>query len=429
MRVRIVGLLAASVGVVLVALLVPLLIVLDDLAEFEANRIALERAGAVAGQLSSVDGNGLPTIDADGFPTTVFLPDGRLLGVPVARSPAAATARIGRTVTADTGTGSEVLVPVSTAGGTAVVRVGVPGDSQLGSAILSVAVVALGIGVALVSIAVADRLARDGLNALADLTRAADGIAAGDTAARATPAGPPEIRRLSSAVNKIAIQVDQLLVAQRREGSDLAHRLRTPLTALELDVGALPESAATRKVMIDLNALTLAINGVISMSRRAVRKHAAGPVPLGDVVRQRLQYWTALAHGTGRVAESDIDDEGYRVDIARVDLEAAIDALLANVFAHTPAGTGFRVAVFRRGSAALMVVEDRGAGFTRRDPSRRGRSGSGSTGLGLDIVRRTAESTGGSVRTGRSVLGGAVVEVTFGTEDPPRGHSRESDVL
>ncbi|MZE78600.1 two-component sensor histidine kinase, partial [Streptomyces sp. SID5475] len=33
------------------------------------------------------------------------------------------------------------------------------------------------------------------------------------------------------------------------------------------------------------------------------------------------------------------------------------------------------------------------------------------TGLGLDIVRRVAESTGGDVRVGRSVLGGTEVRM------------------
>lgn len=40
----------------------------------------------------------------------------------------------------------------------------------------------------------------------------------------------------------------------------------------------------------------------------------------------------------------------------------------------------------------------------------------GSTGLGLDIVRRVAESTGGDVRIGRSVLGGTEVRIWIGLD-------------
>ena len=54
------------------------------------------------------------------------------------------------------------------------------------------------------------------------------------------------------------------------------------------------------------------------------------------------------------------------------------------------------------------------------DASERGHSGGASTGLGLDIARRTAESTGGSFRTSTSPSGGAAVTLTM----PLAGSSR-----
>jgi len=63
-------------------------------------------------------------------------------------------------------------------------------------------------------------------------------------------------------------------------------------------------------------------------------------------------------------------------------------------------------------------VQDAGPGF---DPSAgaRGVSGAGSTGLGLDIARRTAESAGGTLTVDRSPLGGARVTVTLGALTEP----------
>jgi K+-sensing histidine kinase KdpD len=55
----------------------------------------------------------------------------------------------------------------------------------------------------------------------------------------------------------------------------------------------------------------------------------------------------------------------------------------------------------------------------------RGSGSDGSTGLGLDIVRRLAESTGGDVRIGSSVLGGAEVRIWIqpaGRTPAGRGH-------
>ncbi|MDH6570142.1 signal transduction histidine kinase [Streptomyces sp. SAI-117] len=76
----------------------------------------------------------------------------------------------------------------------------------------------------------------------------------------------------------------------------------------------------------------------------------------------------------------------------------------------------------------IVLVSDAGPGI--RDPEAamargRGSGSTGSTGLGLDIVRRLAEATGGDVRIGSSVLGGTEVRIWIqldGREPVRRGH-------
>ena len=81
---------------------------------------------------------------------------------------------------------------------------------------------------------------------------------------------------------------------------------------------------------------------------------------------------------------------------AQPDLEAALDALLGNVLAHTPDGVRFDVSLApEAGGGAVLAVSDEGPGFLDATVVTRGRSGAGSTGLGLDIARRTAEASGG----------------------------------
>ena len=63
-----------------------------------------------------------------------------------------------------------------------------------------------------------------------------------------------------------------------------------------------------------------------------------------------------------------------------------------------------------------VTVEDAGPGLSAAS-ARRGVSAGGSTGLGLDIARRTAESSGGSMRTGTGPLGGALVELSLGAPE------------
>ena len=79
----------------------------------------------------------------------------------------------------------------------------------------------------------------------------------------------------------------------------------------------------------------------------------------------------------------------------------------------------------------LIFFADAGPGIGDPDSAlRRGSSGGGSTGLGLDIARRVAESTGGGLKIDRSSLGGAQVQLWLRTGAPParrragRGGSR-----
>ena len=90
-----------------------------------------------------------------------------------------------------------------------------------------------------------------------------------------------------------------------------------------------------------------------------------------------------------------------------VDLGAAIDALLANVFAHTDDGVGFDVEVVDRPGWIHLTIADEGGGFGE-EAIERGWSGADSTGLGLDIVRRTVEDAGGTMSI-RSDRGGVIL--------------------
>jgi signal transduction histidine kinase len=202
--------------------------------------------------------------------------------------------------------------------------------------------------------------------------------------------------------------------------------LRTPLTALRLDAEALGDPADRDRLMADLQAVEAAVNQLIRDARHPEPKPVTASGDLAATVRRRLEFWTALAEAQDRHCQMDIPAASLPVAASESDLSAAVDTILSNVFAHTREGDAFRVQVDRAGPVARLVVEDDGPGFPPGMRLRRGRSGTGSTGLGLDIARRVATQSGGRIRLIRRSSGGARVELHFGPMPPSRSETEMS---
>jgi signal transduction histidine kinase len=314
----------------------------------------------------------------------------------------------GSPVVEETDEGRRLVQPVDRQGGTAVVEIFIPTELLRAGVVRTWAVLAgLGLVLLLLALVVADRLARSLTRPVTDLAATAHRLGSGDLSARATPAGPAEVREVGDAVNRLAGRIGELLAAEREAAADLAHRLRTPLTALRLDVEALP-AADRDRVLGDVDALTRGIDEVISEARRPVREGLGAGCDAVAVVGERVRFWSVLAEEEDRPLTVALPDESLPVRPATADLGAAVDALLGNVFAHTPDGTGLRVAVRPRdGGGAEVTVADDGPGLQAAAVAR-GHSGAGSTGLGLDIARRTAEGSGGTMRVNSSPAGTTV---------------------
>src|SRR5207302_1129105 len=177
---------------------------------------------------------------------------------------------------------------------------------------------------------------------------------------RVKPEGPPEVANLGRAFNLLAARIGELLEAEREAAADLSHRLRTPLTALRLDVERQPEGAAKEVLTADLDGLERSVTNVIGQLRRHQRREIRAESDLAEVTRERVRFWAALAEDQGRSFSLGVPPGAWPVPIRRDELEAVLDALLGNVFAHTPEGTGFSVRVERDAAGRTrLLVEDR----------------------------------------------------------------------
>jgi signal transduction histidine kinase len=265
----------------------------------------------------------------------------------------------------------------------------------------------------------ADRLGRSVVRPVTELSDAAHRWGEGELDTRVVPGGPEEIAEVGEAFNILAGRLDALLAAERESVADLSHRLRTPLTALRMQAETLSDSDEAAALKADIDELERAVDQLIQQARsKSVQASATESTDLGEVVTHRAAFWSVLADEQGRPTSLRVDPGPHPVPLPRADLGAMVDVLIENVFAHTPAGSGYRLSVGDQADGRpTLVLSDEGPGFADLGVLGRGRSGAGSTGLGLDIVVRTAERTGGGVRVGTSVDGGAEITVVFGASD------------
>ncbi|MEV3971118.1 HAMP domain-containing sensor histidine kinase [Streptomyces sp. NPDC050698] len=446
MRWALVKVALAVTTMVVVAFAVPLGLVIREMARDRAFSGAEREAAAVAPALSiTTDRDQLERVVASAGSDAgmaVHLPagDGRdalRLGRPRAADQDVETVRkLGRASTAAVPGGSALLQPVAlSTGRIAVVEVYVP-ESDVTNGVGTAWAVLGAVGVALIlgSVAVADRLGVRMVRPAQRLAEGAHDLGEGRLGARVPEEGPPELRLAAVAFNSMADQVVQLLANERELAADLSHRLRTPLTVLRLNTASLGRGPAADQTRSAVEQLEREVDTIIRTAREAKpQTAAAGPgagCDVAEVVRERMAFWSALAEDEGRTWRVAGADRPVRIPVARGDLAAALDALLGNVFRHTREGTAFAVDVHNAEDAVIVLVSDAGPGIADPEAAMargRGSGSDGSTGLGLDIVRRLAESTGGDVRIGSSVLGGTEVRIRLQLDGraPARGGHRQ----
>ncbi|GGP64683.1 HAMP domain-containing sensor histidine kinase [Saccharothrix coeruleofusca] len=407
----------AVTSMVALAFLIPLALVVRQLAEDRALADAERRAGALAPVLVITDDPAAvrqALAGSDGQ-VAVHLGGGRVVGSGKATEEQLRTAaREGRAFVAEVPDGRVHVQPVVLDRGRVVVVEAFVAREELARGVTQAWLALSGVAVTLVlgSVLVADRLGARVVKASRALADQARKMEQGDLAARVTPTGPPELVEVGGAFNRMADRLGQLVTAEREVLADLSHRLRTPLTALRLDSETLGADSGANRVRQAVHALEREVNELIRAARRELDDPAGTRCDAAEVVRDRLVFWSALADDQQRLWNLRGVERPALVPLTRSDLAAAMDAVLGNVFRHTPEGTGFVVALFHQADRVIVVIEDAGPGIADLEAAlRRGSSGAGSTGLGLDIARRAAESTGGSLVVDRGPLGGTRVQL------------------
>ena len=235
----------------------------------------------------------------------------------------------------------------------------------------------------------------------------------------ATEALAAEIRPFVAAINLLLARVQRAMEAQQRFVADAAHELRSPLTALSLQIERLAKSPMTDDASERVQALREAVarsrqllEQLLALARAQAPSAPPGsptgseprePVALSRVLRQLLEERMPLIEAKSLDLGVTGSDE-LHLRLPEADLHMLMSNLLDNAIRYTSAQGAIELACHRAGADAVLQLCDSGPGIA---PAERERvfdpfyrvlgSGEIGSGLGLSIVRSIAERWGATV--------------------------------
>jgi signal transduction histidine kinase len=263
--------------------------------------------------------------------------------------------------------------------------------------------------------------------------------AAADAAARSAvslePIGvqglPEEIHPLVRAIDGLMARLAVAFAAQRQFVADAAHELRSPVTALRLQLQLLERSAdpaargaATQELKSGIDRAQRLIEQLLQLSRVEPDAPASREetVDLGALAREVVGALSVKADHLGVDLGADSGPEGPTLRGDADQLRILLTNLVENALRHAPAGGGVvdvKAGVLE-GRPALQVM-DNGPGIPPAERERvfdrfyRGEQGAGAqgSGLGLAIVKAIAQRHRAEVSLHEATGGGLDVQVRF----------------
>jgi two-component system OmpR family sensor kinase len=216
-------------------------------------------------------------------------------------------------------------------------------------------------------------------------------------------------------LNGLLSRLREAIETQKRFTADAAHELRSPLTALQLQIQLL-ERAQSSEERIDaleqLKAGTRRASRLVEQLLTMARlEPEAAQQPLAAVELDRLAAGV-LADFEPLAAAKGVELRLGRVEPASTRAqEPALRTLAANLLdnaiRYTPSGGGVTLDAFTQAGRAVLEVRDTGPGIPAGERERvfdrfcrLPGSGTQGSGLGLAIVKRIADAHGARVELG-----------------------------
>jgi len=225
---------------------------------------------------------------------------------------------------------------------------------------------------------------------------------------------PGELEPFVASINRLLDRLDLVFAQQRRFIADAAHELRSPITALSLQVQNIDSTALPRIQQARFDELRSGmlrigrlLEQLLALARYDVRpKASSAKAELDTVLKAQVAEFLPQAEAQG----VDLGFEQLEPLLVRADaaaLSVLVRNLLDNAIRHTPSGGRVDVSLRPQRGQALLFIEDSGPGLRPEvlsrvfEPFYRGPDPIGEgNGLGLSIVKKIADRFDGTVTLG-----------------------------
>ncbi|MGZ3235915.1 MAG: sensor histidine kinase [Burkholderiaceae bacterium] len=239
---------------------------------------------------------------------------------------------------------------------------------------------------------------------------------------------PDEIAPVAHAINSLLVKLKYAFAVQRAFVADAAHELRSPLTALKIQLQVLeraPDEDAKHAALAKLNEGVDRASHLIEQLLVAARTEATEvvpnmrPVDLAETMRRAMADVFPLAENKRITLDFDAADN-LMIAADSDALKILMRNLLDNAVRYTPQDGTVRAKASCGEGEVTLVIDDSGPGIAKQDRQRvferfvRGETAAQKgSGLGLSIVKNIVDQHHGTITLSDSPLGGLRATVVF----------------
>ena len=254
------------------------------------------------------------------------------------------------------------------------------------------------------------------------LTDVAEQLSLGKLMARATPAGPEELQRLAETFNQMASHLQDNMEGLQAFVANASHELRTPITAIKLNVDALSDGAMDDRevaqrflsqIQDELELMSRTVTDLLDLSRIEAGRGRTQyePVNIGILLNETRELWRARAQQAGLELRLTPQSNSPKVFANEDQLRRLVNNLVENAIKNTPSGGWVEMSLINQPekSTVRLEVKDNGIGiadehipriferFYRVEPTQLKDKKFTGSGLGLAIAKSIVEAHNGKI--------------------------------